>query len=57
MHGNMGSKIVFSIEDASRDLAEQYAKGKITIDEYMDVFTSICESDYHTKCKNAKKGF
>ena len=38
-------------ETVLRDLAEQYAKGKMTTDEYLDTMEAVCRQ--HTETANA----
>lgn len=35
-------KIFFDTDTVLRDLAEQYAKGKLTTDEYLDMMEEVC---------------
>ena len=44
-------KIFFDTETVLRDLAEQYAKGKLTTDEYLDVMEEVCRQ--HCETANA----
>jgi hypothetical protein len=37
----MYSTINFSVEDLTRDLAEQYAKGLLSMDEYINLLKEI----------------
>lgn len=34
--------ITFDLDTVLRDLAEQYAKGKLTTDEYLDTMEEVC---------------
>ena len=34
--------IIFDRDMVLRDLAEQYAKGKMTTDEYLDTMEAVC---------------
>lgn len=43
--------ITFDTETVLRDLAEQYAKGKLTTDEYLDAMEEVCRQ--HTETANA----
>lgn len=36
------AKITFDTETVLRDLAGQYAKGKLTTDEYLDMMEEVC---------------
>ena len=40
--------ITFDTETGLRDLAEQYAKGKMTIDEYLDTMEAVCRQHAET---------
>ena len=44
-------KIFFDTETVLRDLAEQYAKGKLTTDEYLDTMEEVCRQ--HCETANA----
>ena len=43
--------ITFDTDTVLRDLAEQYAQGKLTTDEYLDVMEEVCRR--HTETANA----
>lgn len=36
------ARITFDTEDVLRDLAGQYANGKLTTDEYLDMMEEVC---------------
>lgn len=38
----MNTKIIFDTEAVLRDLAGQYAAGKLTTDEYLDTMEDVC---------------
>ena len=40
--------ITFDTETVLRDLAEQYAKGAMTTDEYLDTMEAVCRQHAET---------
>ena len=43
--------ISFDTDTVLRDLAEQYAQGKLTTDEYLDAMEEVCR--HHCETTNA----
>jgi hypothetical protein len=37
----MEATLIFGLEELSRDLAEQYAKGQLTMDEYLTMWEEL----------------
>lgn len=44
----MNTKIIFDTEAVLRDLARQYADGKLTTDEYLDTMEDVCRQHSET---------
>lgn len=44
----MNTKIIYDTEVVLRDLAGQYAEGKMTTDEYLDMMEEVCRQHSET---------